>query len=316
MILSKVSDSQSPDVSVIIPTYNRISMLEEALISAFSQDFDGVVEIIVVDDNSQDGTSEVVSQKYPEVNLISLKENVGAYVARNRAILKAKGKYIAFLDSDDIWEKNYLRTQIATLEDKKRCFCVSAVLFWYTQLDKKLIRLQKPNLKKYTSAFHQLLVEGSFIATPSSAIFPRQLFHEVGLFDETYRISGDTDLYIRCLLNDYQPVYTEGPLVTWRKHDQSQATDHRNGEIRKKIRLSLVNKYHHLIEKRVDIPSINLVRAQIYAKYATRYLHRKKIIAWLISLTLCAYNASPKYALFNGWQDISKVIKKKIILAG
>ena len=142
------------------------------------------------------------------------------------------------------------------------------------------------------------------------------MFDEVGLFDETYRISGDTDLYIRCLLNDYQPVYTEVPLVTWRKHDQGQATDHRNGETRKKIRLSLVNKYHHLIEKRVNIPCINIVRAQIYAKYATRYLHRKKFIPWLSSLLLCACNASPKYALFNGWQDISKIIKKKIMLAG
>ena len=93
-------------------------MLEEALASVFKQEFDGTVEVIVVDNNSQDSTPEVVGQKYPDVHLISLKKNVGAYVSRNRALLEAKGKYIAFLDSDDIWKTNYLKTQIAALQGK------------------------------------------------------------------------------------------------------------------------------------------------------------------------------------------------------
>ncbi|MGB3188751.1 MAG: glycosyltransferase family 2 protein, partial [Limnoraphis sp.] len=69
--------NQKIDVSVIIPTYNRIYMLEEALKSVLTQEFDGTVEIIVVDDNSSDKTSEIIDHKYPQINLISLKQNGG-----------------------------------------------------------------------------------------------------------------------------------------------------------------------------------------------------------------------------------------------
>src|SRR5687768_2408040 len=111
MILLKASASESPDVSIIIPTYNRLSMLEEALGSVLSQEFDGSVEIIVVDDHSQDGTSDKIRQEYGAVHVIQLEENIGNYAARNLGLTRARGKYVAFLDDDDLWEPTYLRTQ-------------------------------------------------------------------------------------------------------------------------------------------------------------------------------------------------------------
>jgi glycosyltransferase involved in cell wall biosynthesis len=280
-------------------------MLEEAVASVFSQDFDGVIEIIVVDDNSQDGTPEIVRQKYPSVHLISLKQNVGAYVTRNRALLEAKGKYIAFLDSDDLWETNYLKTQIAALEGKERCFCVSNLVVWDTAKDQKWISVQKPDLKKYTSPIHHLLV-GSFIYSPSSVVIPRQAFDEVGLFDETIRVGGDSDLYARCIVSAYNPIFTELPVAIRRKHGKGHLTDAKNLEIRKKGRFLRIDKLYPLIEGRFDIAPIRRIYAEIHADFARQYFKNNYFLHWLTSSIASAQNASPRYALFNMISDIKE----------
>ena len=305
-ISSQEAETQTPDVSVIIPTYNRIAMLEEALASVTSQDFDGVVEIIVIDDNSQDGTSEIVSQKYPDVHLISLQENVGAYVARNKAVLEAKGKYIAFLDSDDFWEKNYLKSQIAALKGKDRCFCASAIVIWNTVEGKKKIKLQKPNLTRFKSPIHQLLAGWNFIGTPSSVVFPRQVFDEVGLFDETCRVGGDNDLYARCLIAGYEPIFTEQPVVICRKHDKGQLTNAKYNEVRLKSRLERLNKLYPVVEKHFDVASISHIRAEVYTTFASNYFRKNCFIPWFILSIKSANYASPRYALFNMMRDLKR----------
>lgn len=295
---------QAIDVSVIIPTYNRLSMLKEALESVFSQDFQGAVEVIVVDDNSQDGTPEFIQQQYPDVHLIRLEQNLGAYGARNRAILISQGQYIAFLDSDDLWQPNYLKTQIDALAGKEKCFCISAVVDWRVAEDQRRILLPNPNLEKYSSPLHHLLAEGSFICTPSAVVFPRQVFTEIGLFDAAYRVSGDNDLYIRCLLQGYQPICTELPTVMRRIHDQGQATNWSNLSIRKQGRLRQIAKYYPLAKTSFDLPSINLIRAELHALYASRYyLRQRNFLDWLDSSLRSVYHA-PRYGLSNMKKDI------------
>ena len=88
-------------LSVVIPTYNRLSLLRETLESLSSQR-KAVDEIIVVDDGSTDGTVECLQNEYPEVRVFK-QENLGPGAARNHGVLHARGDYIAFLDSDDCW---------------------------------------------------------------------------------------------------------------------------------------------------------------------------------------------------------------------
>ncbi len=303
------SKVQSIDVSVIIPTHNRISMLEEALASVYAQEFDGVIEIIVVDDNSQDGTSEVISQKYPDVHLVSLKQNVGAYAARNRALVEAKGKYIAFLDSDDLWETNYLRTQVNTLVGKERHFSVSGLVYWELVKNQKKIWLQRPNLKKYTSLVHHLLVD-SFISTPSSVVIPRQAFTEVGLFDETIRVGEDAALYERCIVSGYAPIFTELPVAIKRIHGKDHLTSANNHKIRKKNRIERVNKLYPLLQSKFDLVPLRCIRAEIHAGFASKYLDEDHFFYWLESSLASAQNASFKYALFNMKRNIKKLLRK------
>ena len=105
-----------PKVSVIIPTHNRLPMLKEAVDSVLAQDFEDF-ELIVVDDGSTDGTAGEVIKYGGRVKLLQHKENRGVSTARNSGIFHAKGKYIGFLDSDDLWVKGKLRIQVNFLDE-------------------------------------------------------------------------------------------------------------------------------------------------------------------------------------------------------
>lgn len=101
--------SSNPCISVIIPTYNRCWILKEAIDSVLSQKFSDF-EIIVVDDGSTDATNELLSTYGDQITTIS-QQNKGVSAARNAGISFARGGYIAFLDSDDMWLPEKLSCQ-------------------------------------------------------------------------------------------------------------------------------------------------------------------------------------------------------------
>lgn len=105
-------------VSIIMPAYNSQEFIPYSIQSVINQTYKNW-ELIVVDDCSTDRTAEIVekfSQKYDQITFIQLETNSGAAVARNRAIEEAKGEYMAFLDSDDLWEAEKLSTQISFMQ--------------------------------------------------------------------------------------------------------------------------------------------------------------------------------------------------------
>ena len=100
-------------ISVVIPTFNRISLVARAIDSALKQSLNPY-EIIVVDDGSDDGTSEMIQNKYKSIKLIQ-QQNNGVSAARNNGIKHAKGDWIALLDSDDEWIEKKLENQVDRL---------------------------------------------------------------------------------------------------------------------------------------------------------------------------------------------------------
>ena len=102
-----------PLVSVIIPTYNRATLLKDALASVLNQTFTDY-EVIVVDDGSTDNTEDIV-QSFPDISYFK-QQNLGPAVARNIGLKKARGSYIAYLDSDDVWDNAYLENSLTFLE--------------------------------------------------------------------------------------------------------------------------------------------------------------------------------------------------------
>lgn len=105
-------------VSVIIPTYNRSETIKKSIYSVLNQTYNNI-EIIVIDDKSTDNTEEVMKNIIDKrIRYIKLDENKGACFARNRGIELAKGKYIAFQDSDDEWLPQKLEVQLRYLQEK------------------------------------------------------------------------------------------------------------------------------------------------------------------------------------------------------
>ncbi|MFQ6048648.1 MAG: glycosyltransferase family 2 protein [Phycisphaerae bacterium] len=105
-----------PTVSVIIPTFNRLQWLGQALDSVAAQQF-ADYETVVVDDGSDDGTDQMIAAR-PEPIRYFWQPNQGAARARNRGIAEARGRFVAFLDSDDLWLPRYLQACVSLLRQK------------------------------------------------------------------------------------------------------------------------------------------------------------------------------------------------------
>ncbi len=181
-----------PKVSVIIPTYNRLPMLKEAVNTVLSQQFEDM-ELIVVDDGSTDATAEEMKQYGGRVQLIQQSQNRGVSAARNKGILHARAKYIAFLDSDDLWVNGKLKIQVSFLDENPHYpIC-------YT--DEIWIRRSKrvnPMLKhsKYSGWIFEKCLPLCIIS-PSSVMMKKTLFSKVGLFDEALPVCEDYDFWLR-----------------------------------------------------------------------------------------------------------------------
>ncbi len=107
----------SHKVSVVVPVYNSEAYLKECLMSVLSQS-EPVHELVIVDDGSTDRTNDIVielSTKYPNIKYFK-KDNGGPASARNRGINEASGDYIAFIDSDDVWKRDKMRSQLESME--------------------------------------------------------------------------------------------------------------------------------------------------------------------------------------------------------
>lgn len=188
MVLYKVK----PKVSVIIPTYNRLPMVQEAVESVLAQDFEDF-ELIVVDDGSTDGTAEVIRKYGGRVRLIEHAHNRGVSAARNTGILHSRGKYIAFLDSDDLWVKGKLRIQVNFLDENPQFLLCYTDEIWIRK--GKRVNPMKKHSKYSGWIFEKCLP--LCIISPSSAMMRRSLFQKVGLFDEALPVCEDYDFWLR-----------------------------------------------------------------------------------------------------------------------
>lgn len=112
-----------PLVSVIMPCHNASRTIEEAIDSALAQKVR--LEVIVIDDASTDGSAQLVQEKYADapVRLLVNEKNLGAAASRNRGVQAARGKYVAFLDSDDAWAEGKVARQLKLLEKSGACLC-------------------------------------------------------------------------------------------------------------------------------------------------------------------------------------------------
>ena len=191
--------SSTPCISVIIPTYNRCWILKEAIDSVLSQEYTDF-EIIVVDDGSNDATAALLSAYGDQITTI-YQGNSGVSAARNAGILMAKGKYVAFLDSDDMWLPEKLSCQVDFFQSHAEAVICQTDEIWI----RNGVRVNPKNRHKKPSG---MIFEPSLqlcLVSPSAVMIKKSLFDAVGLFNEAFPACEDYDLWLRIGL--YYPIY-------------------------------------------------------------------------------------------------------------
>jgi len=201
---------KNPTVSVIIPTYNRARLIKRAIQSVLNQTYQDF-EIIVVDDGSTDNTEEVVkSFNDPRIRYIRHEKNKGTAAARNTGIKAARGKFIAFQDSDDEWLPEKLEKQMKVFENAPAKVGVVYTGFWRIENNKK-IYIPFSWVKQKEGNVHKELLKGNFIGLPT-VLIKKECFRKGGMFDEKLPRFQDWELVIR-LSKYYNFKCIDEPLV-------------------------------------------------------------------------------------------------------
>ncbi len=184
--------SYEPEVSVIIPTYNRKNFIERAVKSVLKQTFKNF-ELVIIDDGSTDGTEEII-KKFKDKRIRYIwQENKGPAGARNRGILEARAKYIAFLDSDDKWRRKKLEIQLNEMKKNPEILLSHTDELWFK--NGKVVNPKKKHLKHNGDIFWQSVQLCAI--SMSTVMVQKRLFDIVGLFDENLLVCEDYDMWLR-----------------------------------------------------------------------------------------------------------------------
>jgi len=197
-----------PQVTVILPSWNRADWLKKSIDSVLEQTFRDF-ELIVVDDASTDSTQEILTSYSGKIRSITFAKNLGVSAARNAAVKNCDSEWIAFLDSDDFWHPHKLQKQIAQTVIRAECPIHFTDEIWI----RNGVRV---NPKKKHQKLEGWIFKPSLelcLMSPSTVLLRRELFDVHGFFDETLPICEDYDLWLR-LTAQHQVALLNEKLMT------------------------------------------------------------------------------------------------------
>lgn len=254
----------SPDVSVIIPAYNRRAMVREAIDSVLAQTA-ASFELIVVDDGSCDDTAEDLARlgaERAESVRVEHTENRGPAAARNHGVAMARAPLIAFLDSDDTWAPEKLARHLEFMREDPGCAI--------SQTDETWIR----NGRRVNPGIRHRKRAGDFfveslrtcLVSPSAVLMTKKLFDSIGGFDEDMCAAEDYDLWLRIQV-EHEVGFLDQPLVTRRggHPDQLSATTPAIDRFRILALAKLLGGDSLSPERRSATTQVLIEKCQIYA---------------------------------------------------
>jgi glycosyltransferase involved in cell wall biosynthesis len=197
----------APLVSVIIPTFNRWPLLREAIESVLKQSYRDF-ELIVIDDGSTDDTSKGLAKMVSQLRFFSLPRK-GVSAARNFGVRQSVGRYIAFLDSDDLWLPRKLEKQVAFMSGQSEIQICQTEEIWIrngVRVNSKRIH-RKPSGDIFAPSLDLCLV------SPSAVMMTKDLFQRVGGFDEAFPVCEDYDLWLRISVEYTVPLIAESLVI-------------------------------------------------------------------------------------------------------
>ena len=212
--------TRPPLVTAIIPTFNMAVCIRDAIQSALDQTYPAM-EVFVVDDGSTDNTDDVVAQFGDRVTYVK-QANAGQGAARNLAIRRSAGEYVAFLDADDIWLPTKIERQmdLATREGVSVVGCGYAVQDMTGKIEfDRVVRQNFPDARAFADLMSICqLLPGS----GSGVLASRQCFEQTGYFDVSLRFAQDWDMWLR-LVQHHEVRFVEEVLLVIRKNSLKPA---------------------------------------------------------------------------------------------
>jgi len=205
-----------PKISIVIPVYNKEKYIIECMESVLSQTYKDY-EIVVINDGSTDNTENLL-QFYKSVIRYFYQENKGVAEARNLGILNARGEYISFLDSDDVWLPSKLEKELGLIERDKEIGLVYSNGYIINEKGKKcninFFQINTP----YRKMVLNKLFKNDFIPT-SSVLVRKECFQKVGLFNSSLSSAEDYDMWMR-ISYLYKIDYVDFPLIKYRDNPE------------------------------------------------------------------------------------------------
>ena len=235
---STVREERPILVSVVMPTYNRRNYIRESLDSILAQDFSDF-EVIVVDDGSTDGTEKEVRLYQDRIRYIR-QENRGAGAARNVGIRKARGQYIAFMDSDDLSRPHHLKCLSSFLDRNPECAMVvgnGGYLEGNYRNRSTIISAKRVKRLEHRGVTVKELFDGRVVRLQGT-MTRKSVFEEIGLLDEWFRLSYDLDIALR-IIKDHQIGFINEEVYLWRQHGDNISS---NDELRSRENLRALEK--------------------------------------------------------------------------
>ncbi|ALJ04597.1 hypothetical protein APS56_05340 [Pseudalgibacter alginicilyticus] len=267
--------SFNPVVSVIMPVFNNVLYIEEAVYSILNQTFSDF-ELIIIDDGSTDGTSELLKTFTDfRIKTIYFKENKGVSIATNEGFKLAKGKYIARMDGDDVSVPERLEKQVNVLNENSHIFICGGLVKYFGGSNEVI-----PYKEKYSEILAELLLSCSICM--GASMFRRKELANY-FYDET-RISGE-DYYFWTQVAWLGEIYNlQTVLLLYRVHDRQASTKHKSQQVLDdiSIRLQLFKKLNYDTNKFSD----SLVSKMLLLNQPIKVYELKLFLKWLKTLVL------------------------------
>ena len=260
--------SHKPLVSIIITTFNRVDMIGRCIDSVINQEYENV-EIIVVDDCSNDNTEEFLDKNYKDkIKYIRHDFNLGVQFASNTGFKYAKGKYIAFIGDDDVWiDKKKLTEQVKIFEnDTTKKYGIVTTDFIYITKNKTF----RKNVKKPKNLVKHIL-RANGIISGSAALLRSDIFKQAGMFSKELTKGTDSDVYRRIILLGYDVYFIKKPMIEAYINSDKQMTSNDEQGLNRSIQSQLfkLNKYNEFY--RIYPSSRSYVLFYIGLKYFEKY---------------------------------------------
>lgn len=242
-------------ISVVVPTYKRKpELIKRAIDSILRQTYDNL-ELLVIDDSPSDFEHRKEVESFLEslsdnrIRYIKHERNYGANKARNTGIELANGKYVAFLDDDDVWMEDKLELQIEKFDNPNigLVYCKATVIDEVQSLERPILnKLRKGN-------YYEELLKQNFIGSNSFVLIRSDVIREVGMYDEDLLSNQDYDLFLR-ISKSYEINYVDKVLVKYYIHEGDRISTDSRKQLQGRIELE--KKFKEFIDEDKELKLI------------------------------------------------------------